>query len=150
MWVYFSNDGFTFLEISGLAFFLAIFAVWFWLIPYLYSSVIATESGLEVTGPLVSKLEITWDEIVKVSRPLLGIPREFIYVFLESGEKIVLLRSMERYSNLLELIESKAPNLSPKKLPREVWPRKLSWGKTWLAIIGFLLVYMALKVFFKW
>jgi len=47
MWVYFSNDGFTFLEISGLAFFLAIFAVWFWLIPYLYSSVIATESGLE-------------------------------------------------------------------------------------------------------
>jgi len=149
MWIYFSNDGFTFLEVGGLTIFLPIFGIWLWLIPFLFSSVTAHESGLQVTGPLVSDLRFTWEEIVKVSRPFLGIPKEFIYIFSKDGEKMTLLRSMEGYLDLLELIESRAPNLLPKKLPREVWPRKRSWGRTWLVIIGFLVVYVALKLIFS-
>ena len=150
MWVHFGQDGFTWPEVWGMAIFLAILAGWLWLIPFLYSSIIATDSGLRVTGLLGRNLNFTWDTIVKVSRPLLGIPREFIYVFSKSGDKMVLLRSMERYSDLLKLIETRAPNLSPKTLPQEMWLQKLSWGKTWLAIIGILIIYMILKVIFKW
>lgn len=147
--VYFSRGGFTWIQVGISAFFWIIFALWLWIIPFVYSSLIATESGLCATGIFGRKQKLTWDEIVKISRPLFGIPNEFTYVFSKSGKKMILLRSMEGYSNLLELIQSKAPHLSQKRLPKELWPRKLSWKKVWLVTTGVIAVYIALRLIFK-
>lgn len=149
MGFYFSRGDFTWPKVCIAAFLLAVFMIWLWIIPFIYSSLIATESGLRATGIFRRRRKLTWDEIVRVSRPLFGIPSELIYVFSKRGEKMVLLRGMEGYSDLLKLIESKASNLSGKRLPAEVWPRKLSWKTVWLVIAGIVAVYVGLRLLFK-
>jgi len=149
MMVYFGRDGFTWLEVGISTFFWVVFGVWLWIIPFIYSSLVATESGLRATGIFRRRRRLTWDEIVRVSRPLFGIPSELIYVLSKSGEKMILLRGMEGYSDLLRLIESKALNLSARRLPAEVWPRKLSWKKVWLVISGVVVAYVAIRLIFK-
>lgn len=147
--VYLSRGGFTWLEVAISAFFWAIFALWLWIIPFIYSSLLATDAGLYATDMFRQKKKLSWDEIVRVSRPLFGIPNEFVYVFSRGGKKIVLLRGMEGYSDLLKLIESRAANLSSRGLPQEVWPRKLSWTKVWLVTAGVIVAYIALRLIFK-
>jgi hypothetical protein len=85
-----------------------------WMTPIFYSTIVVTEAGLELKGLLGSKRKFSWDEIVKVSRPRFGIPRDAMYIFSKTGKKIILLRNMTGYAELLKLIESRAPNLSPR------------------------------------
>jgi hypothetical protein len=87
-----------------------------------------------------------WDEIIALSRPRFGIPQDEVHVLSKTGEKIILSRSMDGYSQLLELIQSKATNLSP----REIWPKKSS--NQWRHILIFLalfIVYVIAKLIFK-
>lgn len=147
--VYFARDGFTWLKVGIGAFFLAILGIWLWMIPFIYSSLIATESALHATGIFRRRQKLTWDEIVRVSRPLFGIPNELVYVFSKSGQKMVLLRGMEGYPDLLKLIQSRAPYLSQKRLPEELWPRKHSWKRVWLVTAGIVAVYIILRLLFR-
>lgn len=146
---YLTRGDFTWPKVGIAAFFLVVFMIWLWIIPFIYSSLIATESELRATGIFRRRRRLTWNEIARVSRPLFGIPSEVIYVFSKSGEKIVLLRGMEGYSDLLKLIESKASNLSQKTLPQNVWPRKLSWRTVWVVMTGIVALYIGLRLLFK-
>ena|SRR3989442_534345 len=121
VWFQYSRDGFTFSEVWKSLLLLTIVGLGLWITPIFYSTIVVTEAGLELKGVLGSKQEFSWDEIVKVSRPRFRIPKDTAYVFSETGKKIILSRSMTGYTELLKLIESRAPNLSPKKLPPELW-----------------------------
>ena len=143
--IYVNRNGVTWPIVIGSGIFLAAIAVWVWLIPYLYSSIVATESGLSTTGPFRQNQHITWGEITSVGTPRFGIPKEFIYILSRSGERIVVVRSMEQYRELLDLIQIKVPTLPDGKIPEKVWGTKHSWIKTWLALAGFFAIYLAAK-----
>jgi len=146
VWIQFSRDGFTLSEILGSLFLLIIATLGLWLTPAFLSSITATESGLELHGLWGVRRNFSWNDIVKVSRPRFGIPREFTYVVSKSGEKMILLRSMKGYSELLELIQSRAPNLTLKKLPPELGPRRYTtFWRDALITFGLLVVYFILK-----
>lgn len=147
--IYLNIGGFTWLRFSISTFFLAIIVLGFWLIPTIYSSILATDSGLQVRGFFGQKRQFTWDEIAKISKPRFGIPRDFAYVISRGGRKIIVMKSWEGYFDLLKLIESKASNLSHKRLPQEVWPKRLSWKKLWLIVIGVLVLYVFIRLIFR-
>ncbi|MGH7772751.1 MAG: hypothetical protein ACREQA_11030 [Candidatus Binatia bacterium] len=114
--VHFVLEGFTIIKLLKSLYFFIFFAVCLGLGRYIYSSIIATESGLQVVGILRWRQKFTWDEIVGVSRNF-----DFVSIFSNSGGKIVILSSMTGYPELLELIQSRAPNLRPKRLAQELW-----------------------------
>ena len=54
---------------------------------------------------------LTWNEIVEVKRPRFGIPVDFAYVISKNKDRLRLIRSMNNYRELIQLIKNKAPNL---------------------------------------
>ena len=116
-----------------------------WICRYIYSWITATESGLQVVGMLRSRQKFTWDEIVGVSRN-----SDFVSIFSNSGEKIVILSSMTGYPELLELIQSRAPNLSPKRLPQELWSNfSPSAWRVVSIFFGLFVAYVMVRFIFK-
>lgn len=152
VWIYYSWDGFTAPGVLWKSlFFLAVIGGGIWIVPFIYCSITATESGLQRVGLLGQRQHFSWDEIVKISRPRLGIPKEAVNVISKSGEKMVLLQGMESYAELLELIQSKRPNLLPKKLFEDLWPKQYMWRdflRTFLILLGFIIIYGVLRRFF--
>lgn len=103
-------------RLSVFGVFLLIFVLaGFWFIKLLFYSVTATESGLETTNLLGSNKSFIWEEIVKVRRPRFGIPYDFTYVVSKNKGKLLLVRSMQNYKELIELIKVRAPNLQKCK-----------------------------------
>jgi hypothetical protein len=149
-WVHFSRNGFTSLELLKSALFLVIVGFGLYVSPVFYYSVVATEAGLQFNGVFGPKQQFAWNEIATVSRPRLGIPKEAIYIYSRSGEKTIIGRGMTGYSDLLELIQSRAPNLSPKELPRELLPSASSgeW-KYVLIFFGLFIIYVIVRLIFK-
>lgn len=149
--IYYSRDGFILPEFWKSLFFLAILAGGLWIIPYIYCSIAATESGLQRVGLLGQKQHFSWDEIVRISRPRFRIPKEAVYVFSKSGQKMALLNGMEGYTELLEIIQSRAHNLSQKKLPQDLWPKRYSgrdFLRAFLILFGLIFIYGVLRRFF--
>jgi len=105
------NNGLSVFGILLLTFVLAEF----WFLKFLFYSVTATEKGLEAANLLGSNKSFIWDEIVKVRRPPLGIPYDFSYVVSKNKEKMLLVRSMQNYKELIELIKVRSPNLQKCK-----------------------------------
>ena len=77
----------------------------------LFYSVTATERGLETDNIAGSNKLFLWDEIVEVRRPRFGVPIDFLYVISKNKDKLLLVRSMKNYKELIELIKALAPNL---------------------------------------
>ena len=77
----------------------------------LFYSVIATDKGLQIRNLFGPSKSIIWDEVIEIRRPRFGIPGDFTYVFLADKKKIVLVRSMNNYKKLIQLIKERAPNL---------------------------------------
>ena len=87
--------------------------LWF-LARILFYAVYATERGIRTENILNKKELIPWDEIVEIKRPRIGIPKDAIYLITNNHQKILLIKSMNNYSRLLELIKTRAPNLRSK------------------------------------
>lgn len=150
VWFHYGRDGYTFSEAWKLLLFLAIIGLGLWTTPIFLSTVLVTDAGLELKRVFGSPQRLSWDEIVLVSRPRSRIPYDAVYIISQTGRKIVLSRGMTGYSELLELIQSRAPNLTPKKLPRELWISGSSreW-KYVLIFFGLLIIYVIARLVFK-
>jgi len=87
--------------------------LWF-LARILFYVVYATEYGIRAKN-ILSKTEfIPWHEIVEIKGPKIGIPRDVINLITQDRRKIRLIKSMNNYSRLLELVKTRAPNLRSK------------------------------------
>lgn len=84
--------------------------VWFFL-KILFYSVTATDSGLETDNIVGANKVLLWDEIVEVRRPRFGIPHDATYVISRNKGKVLLVRSMKNYKELIQLIKVRTPNL---------------------------------------
>ena len=92
--------------------FFSIILCGFWLsLKVLFYSVTATERGLETSNIVGPNKLFLWKEIVGVRRPRFGVPVDFSYVISKNKDKLLLVRSMKNYKELIELIKARAPNL---------------------------------------
>lgn len=144
--VHFARRGFTWSTLWIVGFFLTITLLGMWIIPLFHSSYVATESGLEHVGLFGRRRKFSWEEITRVSRPRFGIPYDVAYVFSERSEKITLVRGIPGYTELLELIQSKAPNLDPKHLSQNLWVSQTSWKSTLWIVLGVLGAYLIFRL----
>lgn len=94
----------------------------FWFGPLIFTTIYAKQFGIEKRVLFGVKQTFTWAEITKVTRPRFGIPYDAAYIVSKEGKRITLARSMSGFSELLRLIETRAPNLTPKQLPTNLWP----------------------------
>lgn len=76
--------------------------------PITFSSMTVSEAGFNFYRFGRLKRVVRWAEIARVSLPRFGIPYEAIYLFLTDGEKIILMKSMNGYRELLQLIYVRA------------------------------------------
>ena len=116
---------------------------------YIYCRITATESGLEAVGILQRRKIFSWGEIVGIRKPRFAIPNDAVYIFSETGRKIVLSKSMTGFLELLNLIQSRAPNLFPKELPDDIL--RADSPRQWrLPLIVFLLfiIYVIARLIF--
>jgi hypothetical protein len=108
----FARNGPHFLLILKIAFLLILLFSGIWVfLKFLFYSVIASKRGLETDNLFGKRKSFLWHEIIGVRRPRLGIPQEIAYVVSKEKEKLLLLRSMKNYSQLITLIKEKASNL---------------------------------------
>lgn len=92
--------------------FLGVVVVSFWLLfKIVFYSVTATDKGLETSNLFGSNKSVNWEEIVAVRKPIFGIPADFTYVFTINKKKLLLVKSMNNYKELVQLIKEKSPNL---------------------------------------
>ena len=84
-------------------------------IKLLFYSVTGTKRGLETNNIFGSNKIVKWDEIMEVRRPRFGIPNDFSYVISGKTEKLLLIRSMKNYKELIQLIKERAINLTKCK-----------------------------------
>jgi hypothetical protein len=74
-------------------------------------SVVASTRGLKANNIIGKEKSLQWSEIIEVRRPRFGLPQEIAYVISNKKERLLLLRSMKHYNQLIELIRKRAPNL---------------------------------------
>ena len=109
-WVIYSGQ--LFLQLLRVTVFGGSIIVILWVYPkILFYSVFATEKGLESKNIFEENKLLTWNEIVEVKRPRFGIPVDFAYVISKNKDRLRLIRSMNNYRELIQLIKNKAPNL---------------------------------------
>jgi len=145
----YAHEGFIFPKILVSAFTLAIVVGAIWIIPLSYTTVYVTEFGVTSDRPFgLKQKRFRWDEILTVSRPRFGIPYDLAYVISKTGEKISVLRGATGYPELLEIIESKVPNLTPKSLAPGLWPKTSSW-KGVLIVMGLFIAYVLVRSLLK-
>ena len=95
-------------------FFFALVLGTFWLLfGLLFYTIKATENGIESSNIVGKSTVLSWDEILEIRKPRFGIPVDFSYVISES-KKMLLVRSMKNYHELIKLIENRAVNLKGK------------------------------------
>ena len=94
------------------AIFFGIIVCGLWLcLKVLFYSVTATERGLETSNIVGPNKLFFWKDIVETRRPRFGVPVDFTYVISKNEDKLLLVRSMKNYKELIELIKARAPNL---------------------------------------
>ena len=144
----YAHDGFIFPKILVSIFMLAMVGIILWAIPQFYSTICVTEFGVRSDRPFgLSQKKFKWDEIVTVSRPRFGIPYDLVYIMSQRGEKLPVVRGVQGYSELLEIIQSHAPNLTSKHLARELRP-KPSWKSFVILFLSFI-AYVLIRWFFR-
>lgn len=89
---------------------LALACLWV-LLRVAFYSVTGTDRGIITHNVIGQNKFFQWDEIVEVRRPRFGIPAAFSYVISKDKDKILLIRSMNNYKELVELIKTIASNL---------------------------------------
>ena len=137
--------------IAGIVFALTILGLVACLVPYQYFVYLATASGIERKGLLRRRQEISWSSIVRVSES--RFVKGVVYIIADDGDKIVLLKGMPHYAELLGVIQARASRLSPPGLPRSVWPTSKSWRQLWIvvaAVLVIVVVMQVLGVYFLW
>jgi hypothetical protein len=77
----------------------------------LFYSVTAREIGLETHNIWGKKKVFLWKDIVQIRRPRFGIPKDASYVISSSEDKMLLVRSLKNYSELVQIIKVRAQNL---------------------------------------
>jgi len=92
-------------------FFSLVLGIFWFLSKILFYSVTATEGGLETDNIVGSKQMFLWDEIVEVRRPRFRIPKDASYVISKNKDKLLLVRSMTNYKELVQMIKVRALNL---------------------------------------
>lgn len=93
------------------------------LIPHVYSTIWVTELGLRWRRPFrLRTKKFKWEDIVTIVRPRFGISYDLAYIISKNGERIAVVRSMAGFTDLVELIRSRAPNLELKQRPTTLWP----------------------------
>lgn len=85
------------IEVLGICFYVEV-------VPYF---VVATEEGLRAEGMFGREKSFLWEEIAEVRRPRLSTLTDLAYIVSNSGAKIVVLRSMTNYPELVQLIEQR-------------------------------------------
>ena len=74
-------------------------------------SVVASMEGLRANNIMGKERFLHWSEIVEIRKPRFGLPQEIAYVISNNQEKLLLLRSMKHYNQLIDLVRKRAPNL---------------------------------------
>jgi hypothetical protein len=148
--VVFTINGLTLPRILTSAFVLFLAAVNFQAIPHLYSTIWVTEFGLRWRRPFRLRTKtLAWDDILTISRPRFGIPRELAYIISKGGEKIVVMRSMTGFDNLFAMIATRAPHLPSKHLDVNLWPEPSTARWTQLLLFAVLfLIYVIIRELF--
>ena len=120
-----------------------ILVVWMgaWTMPIFFSTIFVTGSGIHRRGLWGVRQTFIWNDIKTVARPRFGIPGDAAYIISKNGEKMTVARSMSGYTELLRLIEEKAPNARATGLSANLWPSKAA--NSWRGILIFLTLFIA-------
>jgi hypothetical protein len=145
------RGGLSSFAIAKGGFLLLVVGLGFWVVPRFFSTIYVKDSGIEELKLWGANEKLTWDEIGTVARPRLGIPYDAAYIVSKEGKRITLARSMNGFSELLRLIETKAPNLTPKQLSENLWPS--TPAKAWrqiLIALGLFIAYVVVRKVMGW
>ena len=145
--VLFNLNGFTFPGVIIILFVLVTVGIALHATPHFYSMIWVTDYGLRWDRPLgLRDKEFKWDDILTVSRPRFGYPGDVAYIVSKSGDKISVVKSMDGYTYLLEIIQLRAPNLTPKRLPKNLLPASSSraW-KQLLILFALFVMYVIVR-----
>ncbi len=77
----------------------------------LFYTVSATDRGLETDNIIGAPQLLLWDDIIAIRRPRFGFPVNHTYVISKNEDKLLLIKSNDRYRELIEYIKENAPNL---------------------------------------
>jgi hypothetical protein len=77
----------------------------------LFYSVTATKRGLVSKNLLRSSNFISWNEIIDFQTPRFGFASQGGYVISDKGEKMMLMEEMKNYTELINVIQTRSPNL---------------------------------------
>ncbi len=83
---------------------------WF-LLKIIYYSIEIYEEGIELKHFCITHKKVTWKEIVQIKKPLFKVPVDFVYIILNTNEKLLLIKSMNNYKKFICLIKERAINL---------------------------------------
>lgn len=139
------QQGFTAAVVLKGGFLLLIVAAGCYIIPIFFSTVCANEFGVELRRFTKTKEKFTWNEIQTVVRPRFGIPYDVAYIVSRNGKRIPIARGMSGYDALLQLIQSKAPNLSPNQLAANL--HSPAQATSWRQFLVFLAIFIAYIIF---
>jgi hypothetical protein len=145
------QDKFTLFSIVKSVFLiLAVSSTW-WAILVLFSTIYATQSGIQRRGLLRRTQIFAWNEIMNVENSRFGIPHDAAYIVSKNGERMTVARSMTGYTELLRLIQEKAPNIKAKGLSENLWlsKRANSW-KGMLIFLVFFIAYVIIRKLTGW
>ena len=148
--IVFNLNDFTFFGVIVILFVLAMFGIAAYATPHCYSTILVTDYGLRWDRPLgLGDKKFKWDDILTVSRPRFAKSSDFAYIVSKSGNKIVVMKSMDGYADLLEMIQSRAPNLKPKRLPKNLLPGNVSsgWKRLLILFVLFVIYVIVRKIF---
>jgi len=132
---------------------LLIVAIAGYIMTLIYSAVLAYESGIVFTQLSLFKKKFSWNEIKTVTRPRFGVPYDFVYIVTTNGAKVPLVRGAKGYIELLNLIQSKSPNLTPSKLPENLSPQPFTADLRssllcLVILIAFIIAYSIFRIVF--
>jgi hypothetical protein len=119
VWATYNGQFFSQLLRCAIFFSMILGGFWFFA-KLLFYSVTATERGLETDNILGSNKLFLWDEIVEIRRPRFGVPYDATYVISKNKAKLLLVKSMNNYSELIDVINVRAVNLRPYRSSGDV------------------------------
>lgn len=139
-----ARNDFTLLAILKGGFLILIVSLGAWAMPIFFSTIYAKESGIHRRGLWGARQTFTWNELKTVARPRFGIPGDAAYIVSRNDERMTIARSMSGYTELLRLIQEKAPNVRANGLSESLWPAKSA--NVWRNVLIFLALLIAFIV----
>ncbi len=110
IWVLYNGQLASRLFNCSVGFVVILGAIWVFL-KVIFYSVTVTDEGLKTSNIIGKSKLFRWDEIVDLRRPRFGIPGDFNYVISRNNDSLLLVRSMQNYKELIDLIKVRSPNL---------------------------------------